>query len=132
MVLPYDSRGSGDPVLLIHAGVGDRRMWRGHLDWFAASGFHAIAVDLPGFGEAPVPEGPQAPWEDVLQTLRELDVGPAAVVGNSFGAAVGLRVAAVAPAAVSALLLISPPPPGRALAGAERGLGGGGGGAGTR
>jgi len=109
-VLPFDEVGSGEVVLLIHAGVADRSMWREHLDWLAQAGFRAVAVDLPGFGEAMVEDGPQAPWDDVLQTLKELDVACAALVGNSFGAAVALRVAAVAPAAVSALVLISPPP----------------------
>jgi pimeloyl-ACP methyl ester carboxylesterase len=109
-VLPYDEAGSGEVVLLIHAGVADRSMWREHLDWLAQAGFRAVAVDLPGFGEAVVEEGLQAPWDDVLQTLRGLNVARAALVGNSFGAAVALRAAAVAPAAVSALVLISPPP----------------------
>jgi pimeloyl-ACP methyl ester carboxylesterase len=97
-------------VLLLHAGVGDRSMWREHLDWLAGAGYRAIAVDLPGFGEAAVGSGPQAPWEDVLLTLKELDVPRATLVGNSFGAAVALRVAVVAPAAVAALMLVSPPP----------------------
>lgn len=85
-------------------------MWREHLGWLAGAGFRAIAVDLPGFGEAPVKEGPQAPWEDILGTLRELQVDRATLVGNSFGAAVALRVAVVAPAAVQGLVLVSPPP----------------------
>lgn len=97
-------------VLLLHAGVADRSMWREHLDWLADAGYRAIAVDLPGFGEALLEDGPQAPWEDILATLRELDITRAALVGNSFGAAVALRVAAVAPALVSALVLISTPP----------------------
>lgn len=109
-MLPYDEAGSGEVVLLIHAGVADRSMWREHLDWLAQAGFRAVAVDLPGFGEAVIDDGPQAPWDDVLQTLRGLDVARATLVGNSFGAAVALRVAAVAPAAVSGLVLISPPP----------------------
>jgi pimeloyl-ACP methyl ester carboxylesterase len=46
----------------------------------------------------------------VLRTLKELEIDRAAVVGSSFGAAVALRAAAVAPAAVSALLLVSVPP----------------------
>jgi len=108
--LPHDSLGSGDPVVLLHAGVGDRRMWSDHLGWLADAGYRAIALDLPGFGEAPIDPGPQAPWEDVLQTLRDLGLNSAALVGNSFGAAVALRVAAVAPAAVRALMLVSPPP----------------------
>jgi pimeloyl-ACP methyl ester carboxylesterase len=110
MRVPFDERGSGTAVLFLHAGIADRSMWTEHLDWLAGEGFRAIAVDLPGFGEAVVADDPQAPWEDVLQTLRELGVSRAALVGDSFGAAVALRVAVVAPAAVSALMLVSPPP----------------------
>jgi 3-oxoadipate enol-lactonase len=109
-VLANDVRGSGESVLLLHAGLGDRGMWRDDLEWLADAGFRAIAVDLPGFGGSPVKPGRQAPWEDVLETLRDLDVAQAAVVGNSYGAAVALRVAAVAPAAVGRLMLVSPPP----------------------
>jgi pimeloyl-ACP methyl ester carboxylesterase len=107
-VLPHDEQGAGEAVLLLHAGVGDRRMWSADLGWLADAGYRAIAVDLPGFGEARVPGA--APWEDVLETLRALGLDRAAVVGNSFGGAVALRVAAVAPSAVSRLMLVSPPP----------------------
>ena len=98
------------PVVLLHAGVGDRTMWSEHLEPLADARFRALALDLPGFGEAPVAPGSQAPWEDVLRALKDLGIESAALVGNSFGAAVALRVAAVAPAAASALVLISPPP----------------------
>jgi pimeloyl-ACP methyl ester carboxylesterase len=111
-MLPYTEAGEGEAVLLIHAGIADRSMWDEHLGWLAQAGFRAIAVDLPGFGEAPVEAGPQAPWEDVLRTLRDLDISRAILVGNSFGGAVALRVAAVAPAAVTAMALISAPAPG--------------------
>jgi pimeloyl-ACP methyl ester carboxylesterase len=60
-------------------------------------------VDLPGFGEAPAHAGPHADWEDVVGTMRDLEINRATVVGNSFGAAVALRVAAVAPLAVRTL-----------------------------
>jgi pimeloyl-ACP methyl ester carboxylesterase len=109
-VLAHDQVGDGTPVVLLHAGIADRTMWRDHLDWLAEAGHRAVAVDLPGFGASAIEPGPQAPWEDVLRTLRELGIDRTAVVGNSFGAAVALRVAAVAPAAVSSLALISPPP----------------------
>jgi pimeloyl-ACP methyl ester carboxylesterase len=111
-MLPYAEAGEGDAVLLVHAGIADRSMWDEHLGWLARAGFRAIALDLPGFGEAPVQDGPQAPWEDVLRTLRDLDIPRATLVGNSFGGAVALRVAAVAPAAVTAMALISSPAPG--------------------
>lgn len=110
-MLPFTEAGTGDTVLLLHAGIADRSMWDEHLGWLGQAGFRALAVDLPGFGEAPVAGGRQAPWEDVLATLRDLGIPRVALVGNSFGAAVALRVAAVAPAAVSSMALISPPAP---------------------
>jgi 3-oxoadipate enol-lactonase len=85
-------------------------MWRETLGRLADAGYRGIAPDLPGFGEATLSPGPQAPWEDVLRTLRDLDVGAAHLVGNSFGAAVALRIAVVAPAAARSLTLVSPPP----------------------
>lgn len=111
-MLPYTEAGEGETVLLIHAGIADRSMWDEHLGWLARAGFRAVAVDLPGFGEAPPYAGPHAEWEDVVGTMRDLEINRATVVGNSFGAAVALRVAAVAPAAVAAMALISPPAPG--------------------
>ena len=74
----------------------------------AADGVPRDRPDLPGFGEAAVRPGPQAPWGVVLALAPERF----ALVGISFGGAVALRVAAVAPSRVSALLLVSTPPPG--------------------
>ena len=110
-MLPHDDIGIGQAIVLLHAGIADRTMWSAHLDPLAAAGHRVVAVDMPGFGEAEVPPGEQAPWNDVLETMAALDTGPAALVGNSFGAAVALRMAVVAPAAVRALALISVPPP---------------------
>jgi 3-oxoadipate enol-lactonase len=108
--LPHDDVGRGPAIVLLHAGVADRRIWTEHLEPLAAAGHRVIAVDLPGFGEAR-DESP-APWLDVLETLDALGVERAAVVGNSFGAAVALRVAAASPERVTALVLISGRPPG--------------------
>jgi pimeloyl-ACP methyl ester carboxylesterase len=110
--LPYDEAGEGAPVILLHAGVADRTMWREHLGPLAAAGYRAIAVDLPAFGEAPAPETEDPPWNDVLDTMYALGIERAALVGNSFGGAVALRVGVVAPERVSALALISVPPTG--------------------
>ncbi|MBS1895755.1 MAG: alpha/beta hydrolase [Actinobacteria bacterium] len=52
---------------------------------------------------------PVAHWEDVAETIDELGGGKAALVGNSFGGAVALRVAAVHPEKVASLTLISAP-----------------------
>ncbi|MGA2929288.1 MAG: alpha/beta hydrolase [Solirubrobacteraceae bacterium] len=110
MILPSDDLGSGPAVVLLHAGVADRRMWTGQRDVIAAAGFRVLAFDLPGFGEAK-PRGELAPWSDVLETMDAIGVRRAALVGNSFGGSVALSVAVVAPQRVTALVLVSAPPP---------------------
>ncbi|MEA2272529.1 MAG: hypothetical protein QOI98_1237 [Solirubrobacteraceae bacterium] len=110
-MLPYDEAGSGPAIVLIHAGIADRSMWTEHLEPLSAAGFRVVALDLPGFGEAPVTQGDQAPWVDVLDLMDELSIERAALVGNSFGGAVALRAAFVAPDRVTALVLVSAPPP---------------------
>ena len=76
-------------------------MWAEHLGQLADAGYRAIAVDLPGFGEAPVAED-EGEWTAVIETMDELGIERAALAGNSFGGAVALRVAVVAPQRVEA------------------------------
>jgi len=111
VLLPYDEAGDGSPVVLLHAGITDRTMWSEQLEPLAAAGHRAIAMDLPGFNEAPITD-PLAPWDDVLETLDSLGVERAALVGTSFGGAVAVCVAMEAPERAQALVLVSAPAPG--------------------
>lgn len=107
MLLPHDESGTGPTVVLLHARPTDRRMWREHLPLLAAAGHRAIALDLPGYGDAVLPEGHDTtPADDVLATLDALDVDRFTLVGNSLGALVGLQTAVAAPARVDGLLSI--------------------------
>ena len=108
-MLPHDELGAGPAVVLLHAGVADRSMWSEHLGPLADAGYRAVALELPGFGEAPLSP---TPWAEVLAAMDRLGIDPAAVVGNSFGGAVALRMAVVAPDKVSSLVLVSAPAPG--------------------
>ena len=113
MATPWlDDAGAGPAVLLLHAGIADRRMWRDHVTWLAGAGWRAVAPDLPGFGEhVPSPDSP-APWDAVRGVLDELGIDRAVVAGCSFGGAVALRLAVTAPERVRALALVSAPAPG--------------------
>ncbi len=111
-MLPHDEAGQGPAIVLLHAGICDCTMWSEHLEPLAAAGYRAVAFDMPGFGQAEVEPGEQAPWCDVLSALDGLGIERAAIVGNSFGGAVALRIAAVAGERVSALALVSAPAPG--------------------
>jgi pimeloyl-ACP methyl ester carboxylesterase len=108
----FEQAGEGPAVMLVHAGIADRRMWRSHLPWLAGEGWHVIAPDLPGFGEHPASADAPAPWDFLCAVLDELGVERAVIVGNSFGGAVALRLAVTAPERVRALVMISSPAPG--------------------
>lgn len=106
-MLPHDELGTGPAVVLLHAGVADRTMWTEHLQPLAEAGYRAIAVDLPGYGEAAIEPGEQAAWLDVLAAMDGLEIERATLVGSSFGAQVALRSAFVAPGRVTAMALFS-------------------------
>lgn len=107
MLLPHDEAGTGPALVLLHARPADRSMWRDHLPLLAAAGYRAIALDLPGYGEAALPDGYEStPAQDVLSTLDQLGVGGFSLVGNSLGALVALQIAAAAPDRVEGLVLI--------------------------
>ena len=59
MILPRDELGSGDPLVLLHAGIADRGMWR-DLEPFANAGYRVVAMDLPGYGDARIESGPHS------------------------------------------------------------------------
>lgn len=99
----YRVAGDGPPVLFIHAGVADSRMW---LDQMELGGHLTIAFDQRGFGgSAWVPE-PYANRRDALAVLDDLGVERAVVVGCSNGGEAAMQLAIVAPERVSALVLV--------------------------
>jgi pimeloyl-ACP methyl ester carboxylesterase len=107
MLLPADEAGQGRAVVLLHARPTDRTMWNAHLPLLAAGGIRAIALDLPGHGEARVDNQREvAPWTDVLDTLDHLGVDHFALAGNSLGALVALEVAVAARDRVEGLVLV--------------------------
>jgi pimeloyl-ACP methyl ester carboxylesterase len=105
MLLSHDDEGSGPAVVLLHAGVADRRMWDAVTPALAHS-FRVIRPDLRGFGQTPLPPGPYADADDVDQLLQELGVTDAAVVGASLGGRVAMELATLHPARVSSLVLM--------------------------
>ncbi|MFE7115693.1 alpha/beta fold hydrolase [Streptomyces sp. NPDC057654] len=107
MLLPSDEAGRGRPVVLLHARPTDRTMWAAHLPLLADAGVRAIALDLPGHGDAHVPaDRESAPWTDVLETLDHLGADRFVLAGNSLGALTALQAAVTAPERVEGLVLV--------------------------
>ncbi len=94
-------------MVLLHARPTDRSMWNGYLPVLAAAGWRAIAIDLPGYGEAVVTDGRTIqPWSAVLATLNALGVDHYVLVGNSLGAMVALQIAVAHPERVKGLVAV--------------------------
>src|SRR5215213_9276003 len=97
--------GEGTPLVLLHAGVADRRSWRAVAERLTAP---AIAYDRRGFGRTPPSPEPFTHLEDLVAVLDATVDGPAWLVGNSMGGALALDAALVAPERVAGLVLIAP------------------------
>ncbi|MFG1653724.1 alpha/beta fold hydrolase [Micromonospora sp. NPDC049275] len=100
----YDEAGTGSPVVLLHAGIADRRMWRGVVPALAAR-HRVIVPDLRGYGDSELPPAPFAHHDDVIGLLDALDVPRAALVGCSFGGSVAVDTALAHPDRVTTLAL---------------------------
>ncbi len=104
--LAYDEAGSGPPLLLIHAGIVDRRMWDDALPALAAS-HRVIRFDLRGYGDTPLPSGEFVYGADLVALLAALDVPRASIVGVSMGGHVALDVAIAHPELVDRLIVVA-------------------------
>ncbi len=89
--------GAGPRLVLLHGYSDSADTWRGVLDELAAQGRSAVAVDLPGFGQAdPLDVGPMLPQldafvDDLVRTQAAR--GPVVLVGNSLGGCAAVRAA---------------------------------------
>ncbi|MEU5868070.1 MULTISPECIES: alpha/beta hydrolase [unclassified Nonomuraea] len=107
MMISHDVAGDGPALLLLHAGVCDRRMWDPQWEPLIAAGFRVVRCDLRGFGQSPLPTEPYSNSGDVLDLLDSLGIDRFFLVGSSYGGKVALEVAAGSPERVEALVLLS-------------------------
>jgi pimeloyl-ACP methyl ester carboxylesterase len=97
--------GEGPPVVLVHAGICDSRMWDPQWETFRTA-HRVVRYDIRGFGRSlPVP-GSYSPPGELIGLLDELALGPAALVGASMGGGISLQVAVARPDLVTALVLV--------------------------
>ena len=105
--LAYERAGQGPPVVLLHAGIADRRMWDAQIPALVAQ-HTVVRYDLRGFGASPMPDLPFAHHDDLAGLLAALDIERASLVGCSFGGRVAIDTAIAHPARVERLALINP------------------------
>jgi pimeloyl-ACP methyl ester carboxylesterase len=103
--------GEGPPLVFLHGLIGRWTHWVEQLTAFAPS-HRVIAVDLPGFGDSPLPAegGISVPiYARTLDRLMEaLEIDCAAFVGQSMGGFTAIELAINFPERVERLVLVSP------------------------
>lgn len=99
--------GDGPPLVLLHGGICDGRVWRHQLDDLADE-FTLVAWDAPGCGaSSDAPEWYRLPeYADVLQGLVDaLELGRPHLLGHSWGSGLALELFRRHPSTPASLIL---------------------------
>jgi len=109
--IAYDIQGNG-PLLLCVPSMGDvRGEYRFLIPQLVAAGYRVVSMDVRGMGKT------STEWDDfsvagigkdMLALIRELDAGPAVVIGTSMAAGAAIWAAAEQPELVRGMILVGP------------------------
>ena len=103
----YERAGEGLPIIFLHAGVADSRMWEPQLKAFAKH-FDVVTPDMRGFGKSELPPERWSPVKDIASLMDELHLKPAHVVGCSIGGRIAIDFALDHAERISKLVLVGP------------------------
>lgn len=107
--IAYRVAGSGPPLVLLHGGLVDSRAWRREIAAFSDE-FQVVAWDAPGCGQSSDPR-PDASLDDYAATaaglIDALELGPAHLLGHSFGGGLALAIYQRHSRLVRSLILVS-------------------------
>jgi haloalkane dehalogenase len=99
--------GEGEHVLYLHGFPTSGFLWR-HVMEEVSSGFHAVAPDMPGFGNSPLMEGPHT-WAALVDWVDRfvdaMDIAPVHLGVHDWGGLIGIAWACMHPDKVRSLLI---------------------------
>lgn len=108
LALPYEVRGTGDPILFISGAADDRNGWAMQVPAFE-EGYRCITFDNRDVGAAPRVSDDytiQDMARDALAVMDRAGAQRAHIVGHSMGGLISLAIASIAPERVSSLVLV--------------------------
>jgi pimeloyl-ACP methyl ester carboxylesterase len=109
--LYYEIHGAGQPLILLHGGVGASEMFGPNIEKLAATG-QVIAVHLQGHGRTRDIDRPlrfESMADDIAALITYLNMERADLLGYSMGANVALQAAIRHPQKIRRLVVISAP-----------------------
>ncbi len=107
--LYYERAGSGEALVLVHGGGGDRRYWDGQFQEMARH-YEVLRYDLRGYGNSVNPtEGqPYRHEDDLAALLRELGINRAHVAGFSLGCQIAVDAYTLYPEVFQSIAAVGP------------------------
>ncbi|EQD26386.1 alpha/beta hydrolase fold protein [mine drainage metagenome] len=105
--ISYDVGGRGRPIVFLHEGIADRRMWNREVPLFARD-HRVVRYDLRGYGDSTPATSEYSPVRDLVALLDCLGLTRPLIVGPSVGGKIALDLTLAYPDRVGALLLIAP------------------------
>jgi pimeloyl-ACP methyl ester carboxylesterase len=115
--LYYEVAGSGEAVVLSHAGFVDSGMWDAQWEVLQQH-YRVVRYDMRGFGQSDPIQAPICRRDDLYKLLQHLDIAHATLIGCSLGGEIVLDLALEHPELVTGLVLVSAVPSGFELRGA--------------
>lgn len=112
-LLYYEVAGDGPPLVLIHAGIADCRMWDGQMEELGRR-HTVVRYDVRGFGRSDMPPEPFSHRDDLRSLLDVLGLERVALLGASMGGGIAIDTTLESPARVTALIAV-----GAALGGSQ-------------
>ncbi|WP_309139890.1 alpha/beta fold hydrolase [Nocardia cyriacigeorgica] len=107
-------QGQGYPVVFCHGFPHTWYVWHRQMEAVAKAGFHALALDMRGYGRTDIPDDADAYTNeavigDLLALLDDIGAEQAVFVGLDFGAALLWELALRAPERVRGLVVLNNP-----------------------
>jgi pimeloyl-ACP methyl ester carboxylesterase len=107
----YRERGDGTPLVFVHAGIADGRMWQPQLEYFSDR-YRVVVPDMRGFGRTPMAPSQFSYPEDLVSLCTALEIPEAGFVGASMGGTAVIDLALERPDLVACLVNIGGDPSG--------------------
>ena len=108
--IAWSTYGTGQPVVLLHGGLGNRGNWGYQVPALVDAGYRAILIDSRGHGRStrdPQPYSYELMSSDVLAVLDALHIQSAAFIGWSDGACTALILGRKAPQRVAGVFFFA-------------------------
>jgi 3-oxoadipate enol-lactonase len=105
--LYFEIVGTGKPILLLHSGITDHRMWADQAMEFSKQ-FQVIMPDFRGYGRSDNPEEPFRHAQDMYAFILYLGLKRVNIAGCSLGGKTAMEMAITHPEVVDHLILIAP------------------------